>query len=371
MSGFPIALASLAMGGGGDLRRGAGRSPRRSHPATRAACETELISTGPDLRIGATRNTAARRRLGSTTLIQIGVDFGGTKIEAAALGPDGAFLARRREPNPGDYDAAVAVVRDLVWRVEQEAGARGSVGVGAPGSVSPRTGVVRNANSTWLNGRTFREDLEAALSRPVWLANDANCLALSEAADGAAVGAKVVFAVIIGTGCGGGVVVDGRLIEGANGIGGEWGHVPLPWPEPDEAPGPTCWCGQKSCLETWVSGTGLGRDFRAVTGRSLNGEQIVAEARAGEAEATAALDRYVSRLGRALAMVCNILDPDVFVFGGGMSNVSELYARLPAAVESYAFSDAWAARLVPARWGDSSGVRGAARLWAQHHQAAA
>jgi fructokinase len=298
-------------------------------------------------------------------LIQIGVDFGGTKIEAAALDRDGAFLARLRAPNPGAYDAALQTVRDLVARVEAEAGGRGAVGIGAPGSVSPRTGVIRNANSTWLNGRPFREDLEAVLERPVALANDANCLALSEAADGAAVGGRIVFAVILGTGCGGGVVVDGRLIEGANGIGGEWGHTPLPWAKPGEWPGPKCWCGQSGCLETWVSGTGLRRDFAETAGRQLTGEAILEAARAGDPDARVAFDRYIDRLGRALAMVANILDPDVFVFGGGVSNASELYDRLPAVIERNVFSDVWSARLVPAKWGDSSGVRGAARLWSQ------
>ncbi len=301
-------------------------------------------------------------------MIQIGVDFGGTKIEAAALDRDGAFLARLRAPNPGSYAAAVETVRDLVSKVEREAGGRGAVGVGAPGSVSPRTGVIRNANSTWLNGRPFREDLEAALERPVALANDANCLALSEAADGAAVGGRTVFAVIIGTGCGGGVVVDGRLIEGANGVGGEWGHVPLPWAKPGEWPGPRCWCGQSGCLETWVSGTGLRRDYAETAGRELTGEAIVDLARVGDAEAAAAFERYIDRLGRALAMVVNLIDPDVFVFGGGVSNAPELYDRLPAMVEAYVFSDTWSARLVPAKWGDSSGVRGAARLWSQAGQ---
>ncbi len=298
-------------------------------------------------------------------MIQIGVDFGGTKIEAAALDRDGAFLFRVRAPNPGSYAAALETVRDLVEQVEQEAGGRGSVGVGAPGSVSPRTGVVRNANSVYLNGRKFREDLEQALGRPVALANDANCLALSEAADGAAAGSCIVFAVIIGTGCGGGLVADGRLVEGANGIGGEWGHTPLPWMKEGEWPGPKCWCGQHGCLETFVSGSGLRRDFRAASGRELTGEAIVEAARAGDPEAAAAFDRYVDRLGRALAMVANILDPDVFVFGGGVSNTPEIYQRLVPVVESYAFSDHWEAKLAPAKWGDSSGVRGAARLWSQ------
>lgn len=296
-------------------------------------------------------------------MIQVGVDFGGTKIEAAALDAEGRFIARLREPNPGRYDQALDTVRDLVARVERDAGGVGSVGVGAPGSVSPRTGVVRNANSTWLNGRTFREDLERVLGRPIRLANDANCLALSEAADGAAAGARSCFAVILGTGCGGGVVVDGRLVEGANGIGGEWGHVSLPWPGANESPGPACWCGQRGCIETWVSGSGFSRDFFEATGRRLTGEAIIDGARAGEADAAAALERYVDRLGRAMAMICNLFDPEVFVLGGGLSNVAELYEQLPAAIARHVFTDAWEGRLVQARWGDSSGVRGAARLW--------
>jgi fructokinase len=225
--------------------------------------------------------------------------------------------------------------------------------------------VVRNANSTWLNGRHFREDLERVLDREVRLANDANCLALSEAADGAAAGTASSFAVIVGTGCGGGVVVDGRLLEGANGIGGEWGHVSLPWPKPDEVPGPVCWCGQSGCLETWLSGTALARDFAEVAGRSLTGEEIIGASRSGDAEAGSALDRLVDRLGRALAMVCNLLDPETIVLGGGLSNVSELYQRVPPVIERYVFSDVWKATLAPAKWGDSSGVRGAARLWAR------
>jgi fructokinase len=298
-------------------------------------------------------------------MIQVGVDFGGTKIEAAALGAEGAFLARVREPNPGVYDDALEVVRDLVERVERQAGARGTVGIGAPGSVSPRTGAVRNANSTWLNGRPFREDLERVLERPVRLANDADCLALSEVADGAAAHAGTCFAVIIGTGCGGGVVAGGRLVEGANGIGGEWGHISLPWPGADEVPGPDCWCGLRGCLETWLSGTGLARDFAQAAGRRLTGEQIIAASRAGDAGAMAALERHADRLGRALAMVCNLLDPEVIVLGGGLSNVVELYERVPPVIERHVFCDAWEAKLVPAKWGDSSGVRGAARLWAQ------
>jgi fructokinase len=292
------------------------------------------------------------------------VDFGGTKIEAAALDQDGGYLARQRIANPGAYDAAVEAVANLVADVEGQAGGAGSVGVAAPGSVSPTTGQMRNANSTWLNGRRFREDLEIALGRPVRLENDANCLALSEAVDGAAAGARSVFAVIIGTGCGGGVAVDGRLLDGASGIAGEWGHTPLPWPQgPDETPGPACWCGLNGCLETWISGSGLARDHARRAGGALTAEEIVAAARGGDGATGESLDRYLGRLGRGLAMICNILDPDVFVFGGGLSKVGEIYERLPGLIEPYVFADGWLGRLAPARWGDASGVRGAARLW--------
>jgi fructokinase len=296
-------------------------------------------------------------------MIQVGVDFGGTKIEAAALDGEGRFLARRRAPTPGGYEAAIDEVCRLIDEVEAEAGGRGTVGVGAPGSVSPRTGVVRNANTGWLNGRPFRDDLEMALKRPVRLVNDANCLALSESLDGAAAGASTTFAVIIGTGCGGGLVAGGQLVEGANGFAGEWGHVSLPWPRSGEAPGPQCWCGRRGCLETWISGPAFQRDHLEGGGRDLTPPQIVEAAQAGEPQAVLALDRYVDRLGRGLAMIVNIVDPSVFVFGGGMSNVTELYARLAAAASPYVFGDNWTAKLTPARWGDSSGVRGAARLW--------
>jgi len=296
-------------------------------------------------------------------VIQIGIDFGGTKIEAAALSPEGRVLSTLRAATPGDYETALTVVRDLVDRTEQAVGGRGSVGVGAPGSISPRTGLIRNANTTYLNGRRFREDLEAALERPIRLANDANCLALSEAVDGAAAGARVTFAVIIGTGCGGGLVVDGKLVEGANGVGGEWGHVPLPWPKAEESPGPQCWCGRHGCLETWISGTGFRRDFREHGGADLSGAAIVEAAAAGDPVAQGALDRYLDRLARGLAVIADIADPDVFVLGGGMSNVELLYERLPALVAPHVFTDRWESRIAKARWGDSSGVRGAARLW--------
>jgi fructokinase len=304
-------------------------------------------------------------------MFHIGVDFGGTKIEAAALDAEGEFLSRQREPNPGNYEAAIALVTDLIARVEAEArktsptlsDVAASIGIGSPGSVSPRTGVMRNSNSLYLNGTRFREDLQTALGRPIRLANDANCLALSEAIDGAAAGAASVFAIIVGTGCGGGVVVDGKLVEGANGVAGEWGHMQLPWMTADEFPGNTCWCGQKGCLETYVSGTGFARDFEKITGRLQRGEDIVEAMRAGDKAASAAFERLMSRLGRGMAAIVNALDPEVFVFGGGLSNVPEIYDALPRHIAPYVFSDSWEAKLVPAKWGDSSGVRGAAYLW--------
>ena len=293
-----------------------------------------------------------------SAMIRIGVDFGGTKIEAAALDAGGRFLARVRAPSPRDYDAALAAVHDLVHEAEASAGVRAeAVGVCGPGSVSPRTGLIRNANSTHLNGRPFPDDLQRILERPVRYANDADCLALSEATDGAAAGAAVVFGVILGTGCGGGVVAHGRLIEGANRFAGEWGHTPLPWPTGDEHPGPECWCGRRGCMELWVSGSGFAR----AAGQSA--EAVVAAARSGEAAAAAELARYVDRLGRGLAVVCDVLDPDVIVLGGGLSQIDELYGALPAAIGRHVFSDAFDTPVRKATHGDSSGVRGAAWLW--------
>ncbi len=296
-------------------------------------------------------------------MLQIGIDFGGSKIEAAVLSPEGAYLNRFRVPNPGNYDGAVRAICELVLGVESSFRVRGTVGIGLPGSLSPTTGLMRNANSIYLNGRPFQADLTKALDREVRLANDANCMALSEAIDGAASKARVVFGIIIGTGCGGGLVVDKHLLEGHNGVGGEWGHNPLPWLEEDEFPGPQCWCGRRGCVETWVSGTGLQRDFHVRTGLSLTGTEIVDRFRNGEPAATAAFERFVDRFGRAIASVCNVIDPDAIVLAGGLSNIAEIYSRLPAAVRPYVFSDRWEARIVPAKWGDSSGVRGAARLW--------
>ena len=293
-------------------------------------------------------------------MIRIGVDFGGTKIEAAALDAAGRFVARVRAPSPRDYEAGLEAVRALVEEAERQAGVRvAAVGVGGPGSPSPRTGLMRNANSTELNGRPFPADLARTLGRPVRYANDANCLALSEATDGAGQGARIVFAVIIGTGCGAGIVVDGGLLEGGNALSGEWGHMPLPWPQGGaEHPGPACWCGRRNCMELWVSGAGFARAH----GGGVSAQAIVERARLGEADAAAALDAYVDRLARGLAVIADVLDPDVVVLGGGMSNVDELYERLPAAIAPYVFTDAYEVPVRRARHGDSSGVRGAAWL---------
>ncbi|MBO9544210.1 ROK family protein [Caulobacter sp.] len=292
-------------------------------------------------------------------MIRFGIDFGGTKIEAAALDASGQFVARVRKPNPGNYKDALEVVAELVKDAECMAGATcARLGMGIPGSISPRSGLIRNANSTYLNGQRFGEDLSHRLARQVRLANDANCLALSEAADGAGAGQKVVFAVIIGTGCGGGVVVDGKIIDGHNGFGGEWGHMPLPWPKPEEYPGPECWCGRKGCMEKWVSGPAFSHDAGFPTGQAT-----MDAIQSGDASAAAALDRYVDRLARGLAVVCDIIDPDVIVLGGGMSNVDALYDRLPAAIAPHVFSDVFETPVKKAIHGDSSGVRGAVWLW--------
>jgi fructokinase len=297
---------------------------------------------------------------------RIGIDLGGTKIAGILLGGNGTVAREERIAAPrGVYRETIEAICAMVGRLEAgtAAGAAPSVGIGMPGSVSPATGRVQNANSTWLNGQCFGRDLEAALGRPVRLANDANCFALSEAADGAAAGARTVFGVIIGTGCGGAIVRDGRLVDGPHGIAGEWGHCPLPWPEADEFPGPACWCGRASCLELWVSGSGLARDFQAVTGEPVEGETIVKRAMGGDAAARAALGRHAHRLARGLAMIQNILDPDVIVLGGGLSRLDHLYTDLPRHMQRYILSDAPRPDVRRPKWGDASGVRGAARLW--------
>jgi len=296
--------------------------------------------------------------------VRIGVDLGGTKIEAIALADDNRELARERVATPrNDYDATVGCVRDMVMDLETRLGERGSVGMGIPGSLSPATGLMRNANSTWLNGRPFDRDIETALARPIRFANDANCLALSEAADGAGAGRGTVFAAILGTGVGGGIVIGGRLVEGLNRIAGEWGHTPLPEPTHDERPGSACFCGRRHCIETYLSGPGLARDHLARTGERRDAEEIYLAAAAGDEKAEASLVRYEDRLARALGSVVNLIDPDIVVLGGGLSKIERLYANVPRLWRSYIFSDSVTTELAPARHGASSGVRGAAWLW--------
>ena len=286
------------------------------------------------------------------TLLRIGVDIGGTKIEALALDAAGREVFRKRIPTPrGDYEATVAAVVSLV----AEAGA-GTVGVGIPGALSRATGRVKNANSTWLIGRSLKEDLERALKREIRLENDANCFALSEAVDGAGQGARVVFGAILGTGVGGGIVVDGRVLTGPNAIAGEWGHNPLPLPTDADLPLPPCYCGRFGCIETYLSGPGLARDHQQITGARLAPEEIVSLG--GES-----LKRYEERLARALATVINLLDPDVIVLGGGMSNIERLYGEVPRLWGRHVFSDRVTTRLARHAHGDSSGVRGVAWLW--------
>ncbi len=295
--------------------------------------------------------------------IALGVDLGGTKIEIIALDEDGRELLRRRRPTPrDDYRGTLETIRAMVEEAERELGTRATLGVGHPGAISPATGLMKNSNSTWLNGQPFDRDLQALLGRPIAFANDANCLALSEATDGAGAGAPVVFAVILGTGVGGGIAVHRRVITGPNAIAGEWGHNPLPWPADEERPGPPCYCGLRGCIETWLSGPGFARDHAEVTGERLQSPAIAAAAEAGEEKALASLARYEDRLARALATIVNVLDPEVIVLGGGMSNIRRLYDRIPELWPRYVFSDAVATRLRPAVHGDSSGVRGAAWL---------
>lgn len=306
--------------------------------------------------------------------MRIGIDLGGTKIEGLALADDGRELERRRIAAPrGNYDDTIRAVVDLVAAIEsasasnstaasaRQAGA--TIGVGIPGAISPATGLIKNANSTWLNGRRLAEDLSQALGRRVRLANDANCFALSEAADGAAAGADVVFGVIIGTGTGGGLVVHGRIVAGANAIAGEWGHNPLPAPEDDERPGPPCYCGRAGCIETFLSGPALARDYIALGGDDMSAADIAQRAARGDPRALACLDRYEHRFARAIATIINVVDPDVIVLGGGLSNIARLYDRVPALWGPHVFSDRVDTRLVRAKHGDASGVRGAAWLW--------
>jgi len=296
--------------------------------------------------------------------VRFGIDLGGTKIELIALDRTGRELLRRRTSTPrNDYPATVEATARLLEDAERELGARGTVGIGTPGAVSRVTGRMKNCNSTWLNGMPLLEDLQRRLARPLRISNDANCFALSEATDGAAAGAEVVFGVIIGTGCGAGIVVRGEVLTGPNAIAGEWGHNPLPWPRDDERPGPPCYCGRAGCLETWISGTGLSRDLRAGGGPDLPAAELVRRAAAGDEACEAALQRLEDRLARGLAQIINILDPDVIVLGGGLSNLARLYENVSRLWGQHVFSDSVQTRLVPPRFGDSSGVRGAAWLW--------
>ena len=296
--------------------------------------------------------------------MRIGIDLGGTKIEAIALGDDASVLARRRVPTPrDDYQKTLGAIVTLIREVEREVGRVGTVGVGVPGAISPASGLVKNANSTWLNGRLIAEDLPRLLGRPVRFANDANCFALSEATDGAAAGADVVFGVIIGTGTGGGVVVNKHVLTGRNAIAGEWGHNPLPAPRAEELPGPLCYCGRSGCIETFLSGPGLARDYEASGGPRLQAFDVARRAASGEPLALACVARYEDRMARSLASIINVLDPDVIVLGGGLSNIDRLYSSVPNLWPPYVFSDRVSTRLIAAAHGDSSGVRGAAWLW--------
>ena len=296
--------------------------------------------------------------------MRIGIDLGGTKVEGVALDDTGRIVARQRRPTPrDDYPGTVRALTEIVATLERETGASGSVGIGMPGVISPATGLVKNANSVWLIGHPLQQDLERAMGRPVRLANDANCFALSEASDGAAAGAAVVFGVIIGTGTGGGVVVHGRVLTGPNAVAGEWGHNPLPWATDDERVGGACYCGRRGCIEMYLSGPGMARDHRRATGVSLTSEDVVGRAEAGDAACESTLRRYEARMARALASIINVLDPDVIVLGGGLSTLARLYTNVPAQWGAWVFSDRVDTRLVPPMHGDASGVRGAAWLW--------
>ena len=297
-------------------------------------------------------------------MIRIGVDIGGTKMEIAAIDESGAELLRRRAPAPrGAYPEATGAIAKLVLDAERAVGAPCSVGIGTPGAVSRESGRLKNAYASALNGMPVKPDLERLLGREVRFANDANCFALSEAIDGAAKGARTVFGVILGTGVGGGVVVDGRAIEGANAICGEWGHNSLPWPAPEEMPGPRCACGRDGCIEAFLSGPGLARDHLLATGEARAPADIAVRAESGDRGCALTLERYEGRLARALASVINLLDPEVIVLGGGLSNTDRLYRNVPARWSRHVYSDTAVTRLVRAAHGDASGVRGAARLW--------
>jgi len=295
---------------------------------------------------------------------RVGIDLGGSKIAGIAIGAAGVILATRRSAAPQhDYAATIRAIAEMVRALEGSAGQPGTVGIGMPGSIAPGGGGVQNANSTWLNGKPFASDLQQCLAKPVRLANDANCFALSEAVDGAGAGARSLFGVILGTGCGGGLVFEGKVIDGPRGTGGEWGHNPLPWAEPSEFPGPACWCGRRGCMEKWVSGPGLEADHLLHTGVALSATRIAADAAAGHAQARGSLARHANRLGRGLAHVVNIFDPELVVLGGGLSQLGHLYTELPQLMAPYILARDTRVIVKPPRWGDASGVRGAAWLW--------
>ena len=296
--------------------------------------------------------------------MRIGIDLGGTKIEALAIDERGRELARHRVDTPrDDYEKTIKAIVALVHRMEAETGRTGTVGAGIPGTISRVTGLVKNANSIWLNGRSFHKDLIDTLGRDVRVANDANCLAVSEATDGAAAGVRFVYGVILGTGCGGGAALEGRVHDGPNGVAGEWGHNPLPWPKPEESPGPPCYCGKSGCMEMWVSGTGIALDYKNVTGRVRTTREIVADFAVDDQAAVDTVERFEDRLARGLSNVINILDPDVIVIGGGVSRVEHIYDALPKLLPKYVFGGEASTPVIQAKYGDSSGVRGAAWLW--------
>ena len=296
---------------------------------------------------------------------KIGIDLGGTKVAVIVLDANSSkVLFEERTATPkGDYYEVIKTITELVAQAKGFCNTTPTIGIGIPGSQAGVSGLIQNANSTWMNGMNFHHDITQALGQPVKLANDANCFTLSESLDGAARDAKTVFGVIIGTGCGGGIVVDGKLIQGHHAIAGEWGHTPLPWPNAAEFPAPQCWCDRHGCLELWVSGSGLERDFNAISGTILSAKEIESHSLAGDQSCREALDKHCDRLARGLAMVCNIIDPDVIVLGGGLSNMNHLYDQLPALMNPYIFADDASVDIRRPIYGDASGVRGAARLW--------
>lgn len=304
------------------------------------------------------------RNANLTDVMRIGIDLGGTKIEALALGPSGNELGRIRVPTPRHhYAESLSAIAGLVRTLEADLGQRATVGVGIPGTIMRPSGLVKNANSTWLNGKPLERDLSDSLSRQVRCENDANCLALSEATDGNGAGHRVVFAVILGTGCGGGLAINGRVHEGRHSVAGEWGHNSLPWPRSDEVPGAACYCGKTGCIETWISGTALGKDYERATGKPLSGKEVAEAAERGNVQAEAALRRLEDRIARGFASLVNVLDPDVIVVGGGLSCLDRIYHNVPPLLEDYGFGGGIHTPILPAKHGDSSGVRGAAWLW--------